>query len=354
MKFKPGIVFGKNLEELYQHAKKTGFAIPAVNTTSTSSINAVLETARKLNSPAIIQVSTGGAEFFAGKSLSLPNQKAAALGAISAANHIHLMAEHYGVPVIIHTDHASKKHLPWIDQLLEAGEKHFAATKRPLFSSHMLDLSEEPLDENLEISKSYFQRMNKIQTGIEIELGVTGGEEDGVDNNNIDSDKLYTQPEHVDQAYVALKSVGDNFTIAASFGNVHGVYSSGNVKLSPIILKNSQEFVRKLHNLPAEPVSFVFHGGSGSSAEEIKEAISYGVVKMNIDTDLQWAYWDGVRVFYKENEAYLQSQLGNPKGADAPNKKFYDPRNWLRKAESSFVSRLEIAYEQLNCLKRNE
>lgn len=354
MKFKPGIVFGNALLDLYAHAKSEGFALPAVNTISNGSINAVLETARALNSPAIVQLSQGGAQFYAGKGLSLENQKAAALGAVSAANHIQLMAEHYGVPVVIHTDHAAKKLLPWIDQMLEHGESYFKTHKRPLFSSHMLDLSEEPLEENLEISGKYFQRMSKIETGIEIELGVTGGEEDGVDNSDVDSSKLYTQPAEVDQAYVHLKEIGANFTVAASFGNVHGVYKPGNVKLSPIILKNSQEFIQNKYKTADKPVSFVFHGGSGSSEAEIREAISYGVIKMNIDTDLQWAYWDGIRQFYKTNEAYLQGQLGNPTGEDAPNKKYYDPRVWLRKGEESMSKRLTKAFEELNCIGRNK
>jgi fructose-bisphosphate aldolase class II len=353
MKFKPGIVFGSALQDLYAHAKSDGFAIPAVNTISSSSINAVLETARDLGSPAIVQLSVGGAEFYAGKGLKLENYKAAAMGAISAANHIQLLAEHYGVPVVIHTDHAAKKLLPWIDHLLEYGQTYYKSHTRPLFSSHMLDLSEEPLEENIEISAKYLQRASLFETGIEIELGVTGGEEDGVDNHDVDSSKLYTQPEDVDQAYAKLKSVGGVYTIAASFGNVHGVYKPGNVKLSPVILKNSQEFIQKKYQTKDKPVSFVFHGGSGSSAEEIREAISYGVVKMNIDTDLQWAYWDGIREFNQKNSAYLQGQLGNPTGTDAPNKKFYDPRAWLRKAEESLGKRLKTAYEELNCIGRN-
>lgn len=353
MKFKPGIVFGSALQDLYAHAKSEGFALPAVNTISNGSINAVMETAKAVGSPVIIQLSVGGAQFYAGKGIGIESNKAAALGAMSASNHIQLLAEHYGVPVVIHTDHAAKKLLPWIDHLIEYGQAHYKTHKRPLFSSHMLDLSEEPLHENIEISAKYFKRMSQIETGIEIELGVTGGEEDGVDNEGVDSSKLYTQPADVDQAYSHLKEIGSNFTIAASFGNVHGVYKPGNVKLSPIILKNSQEFVQCKYKTAANPVAFVFHGGSGSSAAEIREAIGYGVVKMNIDTDLQWAYWDGVRQFYKKNESYLQGQLGNPTGEDAPNKKYYDPRVWLRKAEESFSQRLKTAFEELNCIGRN-
>ena len=353
MKFKPGLVYGKALQDLYQYAKENKFAIPAVNVIGTDSVNAVLETAKAVNSPVIVQFSNGGGQFFAGKSLKLENDKAAALGSISGAHHIQMMAEAYGVPVIIHTDHAAKKLLPWIDHMVAAGETHYKTHKKPLFSSHMLDLSEESLEENVEISQKYFKKMNAFETGIEIELGVTGGEEDGVDNTDIDNSKLYTQPEDVAFAYERLREVGDLFTIAASFGNVHGVYKPGNVKLSPIILKNSQEFVQKKYGTAAKPVSFVFHGGSGSLQSEIREAIDYGVIKMNIDTDMQWAFWEGVRDFYEDKKAYLQGQLGNPEGADAPNKKYYDPRVWLRKGEESFVKRLKVAFEDLNNINRN-
>ncbi len=353
MKFKPGLVYGKALTELYQYAKENKFAIPAVNVVGTNSVNGVLETAKLVNSPVIIQFSNGGGQFFAGKSLKLDTDKAAALGAISGAQHIHMMAQAYGVPVIVHTDHAAKKLLPWIDHMLEAGEAHYKANKKPLFSSHMLDLSEESLEENVEISARYFKRMNAIETGIEIELGVTGGEEDGVDNSDIDNSKLYTQPEDVAYAFSHLREVGSNFSIAASFGNVHGVYKPGNVKLSPEILKNSNEFVQKKFSTGAKPVSFVFHGGSGSLQSEIREAIDYGVIKMNIDTDMQWAYWEGIKNFYEDKKAYLQGQLGNPEGPEAPNKKYYDPRVWLRKGEETFVKRLKIAFEDLNNINRN-
>lgn len=353
MKLKPGLVYGSALTDLYQYAKENKFAIPAVNVTGTNTINAVLETAKSVNSPVIIQFSNGGGQFFAGKSLKLDNDKAAALGSISGAHHIQMMAEHYGVPVIIHTDHAAKKLLPWIDHLLVAGEAHYKTHKKPLFSSHMLDLSEESLEENIEISVNYFKRMNAFETGIEIELGVTGGEEDGVDNSDIDNSKLYTQPEDVDYAYSHLKEVGSLFTVAASFGNVHGVYKPGNVKLSPEILKNSQEFIEKKYKSAKKPVNFVFHGGSGSLQSEIREAIDYGVIKMNIDTDMQWAFWEGVKGFYKEKEAYLQTQLGNPEGEESPNKKYYDPRVWLRKGEDNFVKRLKVSFEDLNNINRN-
>lgn len=353
MKFKPGVKYGQELRDLYAYAKENEFAFPAVNVIGTNSINAVLETAKKVNSPVIIQFSNGGAQFFAGKSLPNDKQQASIAGAISGAHHVHQMAEAYGVPVILHTDHAAKKLLPWIDGLLEAGQAHYDAYGKPLFSSHMLDLSEEPLEENVEISCSYFKKMERLQMAIEIELGVTGGEEDGVDNTDVDSSKLYTQPEEVAFAYEHLKKIGDLFTIAAAFGNVHGVYKPGNVSLKPIILKNSQEYINKKYGTSGKPLNFVFHGGSGSSVEEIREANSYGSIKMNIDTDMQWATWEGVLNYYKKNEAYLQSQLGNPEGPDSPNKKYYDPRAWLRKGEENFVKRLEKAFDMLNAINRN-
>ena len=353
MKLKPGIVFGTALQELYHYAKEAKFAIPAVNVIGTNSINAVLETAKAVNSPVIIQFSNGGGHFYAGKSLKLPNDGAAVLGSVSGAHHIQTLAEAYGVPVVVHTDHAAKKLLPWIDGMLTLGEEHFKATKKPLFSSHMLDLSEEPLHENIEISAKYFKRMNAIQTAIEVELGCTGGEEDGVDNSHMDNSKLYTQPEDVAQTYKALKEISSSFTIAASFGNVHGVYKPGNVQLTPMILKNSQEFIQKNLGTGPNPVNFVFHGGSGSTQAEIRETIGYGVIKMNIDTDMQWAFWEGIKNYYEEKKGYLQGQLGNPEGADSPNKKYYDPRMWLRKGEDNFVKRLKLAFEDLNNINRN-
>ncbi len=349
--FRAGVLHGDEVTQLLNYANDNNFALPAVNVTSSSTVNAVLETAKKLNSPVIIQFSNGGAQFFAGKGLGNEGQKGAIMGGLSGAMHVHTMAEAYGVPVILHTDHCAKNLLPWIDGLLDAGEKFYAKRGMPLYSSHMLDLSEEPLEENLEISSQYFERMNKIGMTIEIELGVTGGEEDGVDNTNIDNSKLYTQPEEVFESYQALSKISDRFTIAAAFGNVHGVYKPGNVELTPKILKNSQEYLREKLSIEKEnPINFVFHGGSGSSQEEIREAIGYGAVKMNIDTDLQWAYWDGVRAFEAENRESLQGQIGNPEGDDKPNKKFYDPRNWVRKAEQSFNARLEQAFTDLNCV----
>lgn len=348
---KPGVVTGKDLQFIFKVAKEQGFAIPAVNVVGSSTVNAIMEAAKLANAPVMIQFSNGGAAFNAGKGLKLEGQQAAILGAIAGAKHIHTLAQAYGVHVILHTDHAAKKLLPWIDGLLDASEKNFAETGKPLFSSHMLDLSEEPLEENIEISKRYLERMSKMGMTLEIELGITGGEEDGVDNSSVDNSLLYTQPEDVYYAYQELSKVSPNFTIAASFGNVHGVYKPGNVKLSPIILKNSQEYIREKEGLSdAHPVSFVFHGGSGSTHEEIREAISYGVVKMNIDTDTQWAYWDGVRAFEAANRAYLQGQIGNPEGDEKPNKKFYDPRVWLRKGEESLIARLKVAFEDLNAI----
>jgi len=353
MKFKAGVLTGDEVTELLNYANKNNFALPAVNVIGTNTINGVLETARDLNSPVIIQFSNGGAAFYAGKGLSNENQQAAIAGGISGAHHVHLMAEKYGVPVILHTDHAAKKLLPWIDGLLDASEAHFAQTGKPLYSSHMIDLSEEPIEENIEICKKYLARMSKMGMTLEIELGVTGGEEDGVDNTDIDSSKLYTQPEEVAYAYEELGKISDKFTIAAAFGNVHGVYKPGNVKLTPIILKNSQEHIQAKYGTGENPVNFVFHGGSGSTREEIREAISYGAIKMNIDTDMQWAMWEGIKNFYTKNEGYLQTQIGNPDGDDKPNKKFYDPRVWLRAGEASFVERLKSAFEDLNNVGTN-
>jgi fructose-bisphosphate aldolase class II len=349
---KPGVVTGDDVQKIFKVAKNNQFALPAVNVVSTNSLNAVLEAAKTVNSPVIIQFSNGGGIFYAGKSLSNEGQKAAIAGSISGAKHAHMMSELYGVPVLLHTDHAARKLLPWIDGLLDYGEKHFEKYGKPLFSSHMLDLSEEPLDENIETSKRYLERMSKMGMTLEIELGVTGGEEDGVDNSSVDNSLLYTQPEEVAKVYEELLKVSDRFTIAASFGNVHGVYKPGNVKLTPKILDNSQKYIQEHYKTAEKPVNFVFHGGSGSTQEEIREAIGYGVIKMNIDTDTQWAYWDGVRAYEKANRDYLQAQIGNPEGDDKPNKKKYDPRVWLREGELSMVKRLKQAFEDLNCIDR--
>jgi len=348
---KAGVLTGSETKKLFDYAKENGFAIPAVNIVNTESINAVLESAAKVNSPIILQFSNGGSTFYAGKGCKAKN--ASILGAISGAKHIHMMAEAYGVPVVLHTDHAARKLLPWIDGLLEASAEHFEQTGRPLYSSHMLDLSEESIEENLDTCVEYFEKMSKLDMMIEIELGITGGEEDGVDNSDIDNSLLYTQPSEVDYAYERLNAVSQNFTIAASFGNVHGVYKPGNVVLTPKILDNSQKFISEKHNLDAQPINFVFHGGSGSALEEIREAITYGVIKMNIDTDTQWAFWDGVREFESTNRDYLQAQIGNPDGEEKPNKKYYDPRVWLRAGQNSLVARLEVAFSDLNCLDKN-
>jgi len=351
--FKLGVLHGQDLADLLKHANDHDYAMPAVNVIGTNSINAVLETAKAVNSPVMVQFSNGGAAFYSGKGLSPGNQQAAVLGAISGAHHVHMMAEAYGVTVVMHTDHCAKNLLPWMDGMLDYQEKHFDKNGHPLYSSHMLDLSEEPLHENIDICAAYLKRMSKMGITLEIELGVTGGEEDGVDNTHIDNSKLYTQPEDVAYAYETLRAISPNFTIAAAFGNVHGVYKPGNVTLKPIILKNSQDYVAKKFNTGPNPINFVFHGGSGSSREEIREAISYGAIKMNIDTDMQWAFWEGIQKYYKKNEGYLQGQIGNPEGNDKPNKKFYDPRVWLREGEKTFVTRLKEAFEDLNCMNRN-
>lgn len=345
---KPGVATGNQVQEIFNYAKEKGFALPAVNVTSSSTINAAMETAAKLNSPIIIQFSNGGGCFMAGKGLSNDNQQAAIAGSIAGAKQVHELAELYGATVILHTDHCAKKLLPWIDGLLDASEKYFEQNGKPLFSSHMIDLSEEPLEENIEISKRYLERMSKLGMTLEIELGITGGEEDGVDNTDVDSSKLYTQPEEVAYAYEELKKISDRFTIAAAFGNVHGVYKPGNVKLTPKILDNSQKYIENKFNTGKNPVDFVFHGGSGSTVEDIREAISYGVIKMNLDTDLQFAFTAGARDYISNKIDYLKTQIGNPEGDDLPNKKYYDPRIWLRDAELSFVKRLEGSFADLN------
>ena len=352
-KYPSGVLFGKDLENLYNDAKQNGFAMPAVNNTSSSTINACLETAAKVNSPIIIQFSNGGAQFLAGKGMPNANLEANIQGAIAGALHIHSLAKFYNVAVVLHTDHASIKWLPWISGLIDAGKTHYQNFNRPLFSSHMLDLSEEPIKENIETSVEFFKRMAPLGMSLEIELGVTGGEEDGVDNSNLENHKLYSQPEDVEYAYTELSKISNMFTVAAAFGNVHGVYSPGNVKLEPIILHNSQIHIQNKLGTKEKPVYFVFHGGSGSQKSKIQEALTYGVIKMNIDTDLQWSYWEGILKFYEKNKEYLQGQLGNPKGPDQPNKKYYDPRVWLRKAEETFMERLEIAFQDLNCINRN-
>lgn len=348
----PGVVLMDDVQRLYDHARANQYALPAVNVVGTNSINATLEAAAKVKSPVIVQLSNGGASFFVGKGIGLEGQEAAIAGAVAAAKYVHSIAHLYGVPVILHTDHAAKKLLPWIDGLLDAGEQFFLETGKPLFSSHMIDLSEEPLEENIEICAQYLARMSKIGMTLEIELGCTGGEEDGVDNSHMDSSELYTQPEDVGYAYEQLSKISDKFIIAASFGNVHGVYKPGNVVLTPEILKNSQAYVSDKFGLPANSLNFVFHGGSGSEPEKIAESLTYGVIKMNIDTDTQWASWQGVLNYYNDKQGYLQGQIGNPDGDDKPNKKHYDPRVWLRQAETSMTTRLEQCFDELNCLGR--
>ena len=343
-----GVITGDKVQEVFKLAKEKAFALPAVIVIGSNTINAVLETAAELNSPVIIQFSNGGAQFNAGKGLSNQDQSSAIAGAIAGAKHIHEMAEAYGASVILHTDHCAKKLLPWIDGLLEASEIYYRQYGKSLFSSHMIDLSEEPIEENISICKRYLQQMSKMDMTLEIELGITGGEEDGVDNSDIDASKLYTQPEEVAYAFEELNKVSKQFTVAAAFGNVHGVYKPGNVKLTPKILKNSQEYISKKYNLPKNSVDFVFHGGSGSTQQEIEESIGYGVIKMNIDTDLQFAFTEGIRDYMNNNIEYLRNQIGNPDGIDHPNKKYYDPRKWLRLGEETFKSRLKKAFKDLN------
>lgn len=348
---KPGVLSGDDIAKVFEIAKANHYALPAVNAIGTSSVNAIMESAREVNSPVIVQFSNGGAQFYAGKGLD--GNKSSVLGAISGALHVHTVAQAYGVPVILHTDHASKKLLPWIDALLEASQKHFHKTGKPLYSSHMIDLSEESLEDNVRICTEYHKKMSKIGMTLEIELGCTGGEEDGVDNTHLDNSALYTQPKDVAYAYEKLMQIDPNFTIAASFGNVHGVYKPGNVNLTPKILDNSQKYIQKRFNTNKRPVNFVFHGGSGSELTDIREAIEYGVIKMNIDTDTQWSFWEGAKKYTKKHEAYLQGQIGNPDGQDKPNKKYYDPRKWLRASEEAMIVRLKQAFEDLNCMDRN-
>jgi len=343
-----GVIVGDDVQKVFAYAKANQFALPAVNCTGTNTVNAALETAAELGSPMVIQFSNGGAAFYAGKALSNAGQRAAIAGAIAGALHVHHLAEAYGARVLVHTDHCAKKLLPWVDGLLDAGEVYYKEHGKPLFSSHMLDLSEEPLQEIVETCKRYLERMSKLDMTLELELGVTGGEEDGVDNTGVSSSRLYTQPQDVAYAYEALLKVSPRFTIAAAFGNVHGVYKPGNVKLRPVILHNCQVYIQDKFGTKEKPLNLVFHGGSGSTLEEIREAVSYGVVKMNIDTDLQWALWEGIKNYYVKNEGYLQGQIGNPKGPDEPNKKYYDPRAWLRAGEESFKARLRRYFEELN------
>lgn len=351
---KPGVLLGDDVTKVYDIAKSEGFALPAVNCTSSSTVNAVLEAAKKVNSPVVCQFSNGGAAFYAGKAVDNKNQQGSILGALAGAQHVHAMAAVYGVPAMVHSDHCAKKLLPWLYGLIEAGEKHFKETGKPLFSSHMLDMSEEPHDENVGTAAEILKRISKMDMTLEMEIGITGGEEDGVDNEHVEKDKLYTSPEDIDLVYSTLSPISRRFNIAAAFGNVHGVYKPGNVQLRPSILGDCQKYIREKYNLKDKnPCFFVFHGGSGSTAAELAEAVSNGVVKFNIDTDTQWAYWEGLLKFYKEKQGYLQGQIGNPEGEDKPNKKFYDPRVWVRKAEEGLIARLVQAFQELNCVNRN-
>jgi fructose-bisphosphate aldolase class II len=346
LKLEPGVITGNALKELFAFCKEVDCALPAVNVIGSSSANAALAAAKEAKAPIIVQLSQTGSQFYAGKSLDNAQQQASIAGSIAGALHVRTLAKVYGVPVILHTDHCAKKLLPWVDGVIAAGEEYFARHGEPLFSSHMLDLSEQPLAENIEISRRYLTRIARMNMTLEIELGVTGGEEDGVDNSEVTHDKLYTRPEDVLQAYDALNPIG-SFTVAASFGNTHGVYAPGNVKLKPTILRDSQRTIQEQRKTGPEPVSFVFHGGSGSTPEEIHEAVSYGVVKMNIDTDTQWAFTQPVKKFMDEKGAYLLSQLGNPEGPEKPNKKYIDPRGWLYIGEKGLTARLVQAYRDL-------
>lgn len=349
----PGVLSGQPMLDLLEDAKTKGYAIPAVNCVTSSSINACLEAARKNDAPIIIQFSSGGSQFYGGKGLDNSNFAAAIAGAVSGAFHVRTMAEHYGVPVILHTDHCAKKLLPWVDGLLAASERYFKKHGEPLFSSHMIDLSEEPIEENIDICKTYLKRMSDMGMVLEMELGITGGEEDGVNNEDVDVDELYSKPEEIYQVYKELTPISPMFTVAAAFGNVHGVYSPGNVRLEPKILSRAQAYISEKLGGDAptdkKPVMFVFHGGSGSDVSDIQEAIGYGVIKMNIDTDTQWSYWSGIKGFEEKYHDYLQTQIGNPDGPDKPNKKFYDPRECIRAAETSTVDRLEQCYKDLKC-----
>lgn len=345
----PGVVTGDNLLKLFEYCRDNKVALPAFNCTSSSTINAVLQAARDVNSPVIIQFSNGGAAFMAGKGIKNDGQKAAILGAIAGAQHVRLMAKHYGVPVVLHSDHCAKKLLPWFDGMLEADEEYFKANGEPLFSSHMLDLSEEKDEENIATCVKYFTRMAAIKQWLEMEIGITGGEEDGVDNTGVKADELYTKPEQVWNVHKALSAISPMFSIAAAFGNVHGVYKPGNVVLSPQLLAGHQKYIKEQLNSPLDkPTFLVMHGGSGSTKEEIETAVSNGVIKMNVDTDTQWAYWVGLKDFYEKNKAYLQGQVGNPDGEDKPNKKFYDPRVWVRAAEEGMMKRCAESFNFLN------
>jgi len=336
---KPGVIVGDVAWSLLKFAKAKGFAIPAFNCTTSSSCNAVLEAGNKLGRPIIIQFSEGGAAFFCGKAIENKNKEASILGAVAGAHYVRNVAPAYGIPVLVHSDHCAKKLLPWFDGMLEADQEYHKVYGEPLFSSHMLDLSEEPHDENVSICAEYFKKMAPMNLILEMEIGITGGVEDGVDNSGVSKDKLYSTPEDVRMVWDKLSPISEKFTIAAAFGNVHGVYKPGNVKLQPELLDSFQKDMGAKMGY-AKPYFFVFHGGSGSEKKEIDDAVSFGVVKMNVDTDTQWAYWAGIKDFYQAKSGYLQGQIGNPEGAEKPNKSYYDPRKWVREAEVSMVKRV--------------
>lgn len=347
---KPGVIFGDDVQKIFTLAKQNNFALPAVNCVGLDSINSALEAASNMRSPIILQFSNTGSAFITGFGLNNQNYSASVLGAISGCLYVHYISSYYGIPVILHTDHCTKNFLPWIDTLLEFSEKYFMITGKPLFSSHMLDLSAEPLEKNINISSKYLSRMDKLNIILEIELGRTGGVEDGIHNEHLDNSLLYTSPKDVAYAYEKLHKISSKFTIAASFGNVHGVYKPGNVQLKPKILNESQRYVSQKFGLPKNFLNFVFHGGSGSNELDIKESIQYGVVKVNLDTDIQWAMWDGVLQYYKNNQDFLQTQIGNPLGKNQPNKKFYDPRIWMRAGQKSIIKYLEKMFIILNAV----
>ncbi|KAG0695823.1 hypothetical protein DFH29DRAFT_253804 [Suillus ampliporus] len=348
-----GVLTGDNVRKLFDYAKENKFAIPAINVTSSSTANAVLEAARDIKAPIILQVSQGGSAYYAGKGLANDNQQASILGAVAAAHHIRTVAKAYGVPVVLHSDHCAHKLLPWFDGMLAADEAYYKEHQEPLFSSHMLDLSEEPKEENIATCVKYFKRMAPIGIWLEMEIGITGGEEDGVDNTGVDNASLYTQPEDIYDVHAALSAISPNFSIAAAFGNVHGVYKPGNVRLQPELLGKHQSYTsQKLGGKSEKPLYLVFHGGSGSTKEEIKTAVDHGVIKMNVDTDTQFAYLAGIRDFIFKRKDYLITQVGNPDGADKPNKKFYDPRVWVREGEKTLTARVKEACSDLGNVNR--
>jgi fructose-bisphosphate aldolase class II len=343
---KSGVIYGDDVRQLFEYAQEKGFAIPAINVTSSSTVVAALEAARDNKSPIILQTSQGGAAYFAGKGVDNKDQTGSIEGAIAAAHYVRSIAPAYGIPVVLHTDHCAKKLLPWFDGMLKADEEFFAKNGTPLFSSHMLDLSEETDEENIATCVKYFTRMAKIGQFLEMEIGITGGEEDGVNNENVDKESLYTSPETVFKVHEALAPISPDFSIAAAFGNVHGVYKPGNVVLRPSILGDHQAYARKqLNSDKPFPLFLVFHGGSGSSQEEFDTAIKNGVVKVNLDTDCQWAYLSGVRDYVLNKKDYLMTQVGNPDGEDKPNKKYFDPRVWVREGEKSMSKRIAEALD---------